>query len=103
MYTTKLRKDDPVVVVSGRERGKQGNILKINRTKGTVVVSGVNLVKKTMRKKRQEDKGGIVDVESPLNISNVMYAHKGHRSRIVYKLDKNGTKQRVTVKGGNKI
>ena len=103
MYTTKLRKDDPVIVVSGRERGKQGKILKINRTKGTVVVSGVNLVKKTMRKKRQEDKGGIVDVESPLNISNVMYANKDRRSRIVYKLDKNGVKQRVTVKGGNKI
>lgn len=84
----KLRKDDEVKVISGRERGKTGRILKVDAEKETVLIEGVNMVKKAMKKRKQQDKGGILEVESPIHISNVMYLTKsGKASKIGFRYD----------------
>ena len=69
---TRLRKDDTVQIMTGKDKGKRGKILLINRDSGRVVVQGFNMVKKAVKPKKQNEKGGIIDVEAPLSISNVM-------------------------------
>ena len=58
----KLKKDDLVQVTTGKEKGKSGKILKIDREKGKVLVAGLNMVKKARKPRRQGEKGGIVDI-----------------------------------------
>lgn len=83
----KLRKDDLVQVIAGKDRGKQGKIIRIDRDKGRAIVAGVNMVKKAMRKKNQNDRGGIVEIEAPLQLSNVMIVcKKCGPTRIGYKI-----------------
>ncbi|MBR4377174.1 MAG: 50S ribosomal protein L24 [Spirochaetia bacterium] len=72
----KLKKDDLVQVITGKEKGKSGKILKIDREKGKVLVAGLNMVKKARKPRRQGEKGGIVDIEAPIDISNVMIVCK---------------------------
>jgi len=72
----KLKKDDLVQVIAGKEKGKSGKILKIDREKGKVLVAGLNMVKKARKPRRQGEKGGIVDIEAPIDISNVMIVCK---------------------------
>ncbi len=69
--TYKIRKNDQIQIVTGKDRGKTGRILQIDRVKGRVVVEGLNMVKKAIRPKGQNQKGGISSVEAPLHISNV--------------------------------
>lgn len=68
----KFKKEDLVKVIAGKEKGKTGKIIKINRIKGTVILAGINMIKKTKKPKKQGEKGGIVEIEAPVNISNVM-------------------------------
>jgi large subunit ribosomal protein L24 len=68
----KLRKNDTVKIVAGKDVGKSGRVLEVNREKGKILVEGVNYVKKTMRKSKKNQVGGIKDIEAFLNISNVM-------------------------------
>lgn len=96
----KLRKEDLVQVMAGKDKGKQGKILKIDGEKGRVIVAGINMVKKAMKKKSQTDRGGIVELEAPLHISNVMIVcKKCGPVRIGYKLE-GDTKRRVCRKCG---
>ncbi|RKX92387.1 MAG: 50S ribosomal protein L24 [Spirochaetes bacterium] len=100
---TKLKKDDTVKVLSGKERGKTGRILKIDTVKGKVLVQGLNLVKKAVRKKSQQDKGGIIEIEAPIHISNVSLVTKsGQKTRIGYKFE-DGKKVRIARKTGEEI
>lgn len=68
----KFKKEDLVKVIAGKEKGKTGKIIKINRIKGTVILAGINMIKKAKKPKKQGEKGGIVEIEAPVNISNVM-------------------------------
>jgi len=96
----KLRREDLVQVIAGKDKGKQGKILKIDREKGRVIVAGVNMIKKAMKKKSQTDRGGIVEIEAPLHISNVMIVcKKCGPVKIGYKFD-GDTKKRVCRKCG---
>ena len=84
----KIRKDDLVEVIAGKEKGKRGNVVRVNGDEGKVIVSGVNLVKKAMKKRSQQDRGGISEVEAPLHISNVaIVCKKCGPTRIGYKID----------------
>lgn len=67
----KIKRDDEVKVIAGKNKGKTGRVLKIDSIQGRVLVEGVNMVKKAMRKKNQNDRGGIVEIEAPLAVSNV--------------------------------
>ncbi len=68
----KLKKEDLVQVVAGKEKGKTGKIVRIDREKGKVIIAGINMVKKAKKPRKQGEKGGIVEIEAPIDISNVM-------------------------------
>ncbi|MCL2295177.1 MAG: 50S ribosomal protein L24 [Spirochaetes bacterium] len=68
----KLKKNDLVKVVTGKEKGKTGTIVKVDSSKGGVIVSGINMVKKCKKPKKRGEKGGIIEIEALINISNVM-------------------------------
>ena len=72
MISTKLKKNDNVVVLSGADKGRRGKILFIDMKKGRVVVEGVNKKKKFVRPSQENPKGGIISLEYPINISKVM-------------------------------
>jgi len=73
---TKLKMEDTVTIIAGKDKGKSGKIVKIDREAGRVIVDGLNMVKKAKKPKNQQDKGGIVDIEAPIDISNVMIVCK---------------------------
>ena len=72
VHKFKLKKEDIVQVIAGKDKGKRGRILKILRGKDRILVEGVNIVKKTKRKRKQQDRGGIIEVEAALHSSNLM-------------------------------
>ena len=85
----RVKKNDDVRVIAGREKGKSGRILRVDQVKGRVLVEGINLVKKAVRKKKQNDRGGIIEIESSLHVSNVMIlCKKCGPVRTGYKLEK---------------
>ena len=97
----KIRKDDTVQVIAGKDKGKRGTVIRIVPKKDAVIVSGVNIVKKAMRKKSQQDQGGIAEIEAPLNISNVaIVCKKCGPTKIGYKID-GDKKVRVCRKCGD--
>ena len=85
----KIRKNDTVEVIAGKDKGKRGTVLSVLTKKDAVIVSGVNIVKKAMKKRSQQDQGGIAEIEAPLNISNVGIVCKkcGRPVKIGYKMD----------------
>ena len=68
----KINRDDRVLVIAGKDKGRTGTVLNVDRQTGRVTVSGINIVKKTVRRSQQNPQGGIIDVERPIHISNVM-------------------------------
>jgi len=97
---TRIKKDDTVKVLTGKEKGKTGRVLKVDRLNGRVIVQGLNMVKKAAKKKSQQDKGGIIEIEAPLHISNVAMTTKGGQvTKIGYKFD-DGKKIRFARKNG---
>ncbi|MBN2509818.1 MAG: 50S ribosomal protein L24 [Spirochaetales bacterium] len=97
---TKIKKDDTVQIIAGKDKGKSGKVLRIDRKNGRLVVQGLNMVKKTVRPKNQQDKGGIIDIEAAIDTSNVMIiCKKCGPTRIGYKLD-GDKKKRICKKCG---
>ncbi len=102
-FSTRLKKNDQVVVICGREKGKTGRILRIDSKNQRVVVESVNMVKKAVRKKNQNDRGGIMDVEAAMHISNVQLLGKsGTAVRAAYKFE-GDKKIRVNAKTGEAL
>ena len=81
---TKLKKNDTVVVIAGKDKGEKGRILSIDHKKSRVLVDGVNMVKRHRKASQENPQGGIVDMAAPLHISNVAYLHKGKPVRLGY-------------------
>ncbi|MCK5735303.1 MAG: 50S ribosomal protein L24, partial [Spirochaetaceae bacterium] len=73
---TKLKKGDQVQIITGKDKGKKGRVLRIDRITERVIVEGLNMVKKTQRPKNQNDKGGIIEIEAAVAASNVMVVCK---------------------------
>lgn len=98
--TSRIRKNDQVMVIAGKDKGKTGRVLRVDREAGRVLVEGINIVKKAMRKKSQNDRGGIVEIEAPVHMSNVMPVTKsGKPTRVGYRVE-NGKKVRVAKATG---
>ncbi len=72
MFKTRLKKNDKVKVISGNHKGKEGKILKIFRDKDSVIVEGVNIIKRHTRPTQKNPQGGITQKEAPIHISNIM-------------------------------
>jgi large subunit ribosomal protein L24 len=96
-----VKKDDMVEVVSGDHRGTRGKILKVDLIKKKVIVQGVNRVYKHVKPSRKNPQGGRVQVEQPVDISNVLpISTKTNRpTRVRFVTDENGEKKRVAVDG----
>lgn len=95
----RLKKDDTVKIIAGKDKGLTGKIVKVDPVKERVIVQGANMVKKTMKKQNAQDKGGIVEVEAPIHVSNVALLSKGSVSKVGYKME-NGKKVRYAKKTG---
>ncbi len=100
----KLKVGDKVVVISGKDKGKEGKIIKTLRTANKVVVEGVNVVKKHVKPNGQTA-GSIVEMEAAIDASNVMLVDPktGKGTRIGHTIDKNGKKVRVAKKSNSTI
>ena len=99
----KLRKGDPVVVLSGKDKGKEGTVLRVLPKEGKVIVEGVNIAKKHQRPVRATMQAGIIDKDMPMDASNVAYVHKGKPTRLGYRFDYDGKKVRVARRTGEVI
>jgi len=99
----RLKTGMSVRVISGNHKGKEGKILRIIKDRDRLVIEGVNLIKKHTRPTQDNPKGGIIEREGSLHISNVMYLYNGKVSRIGYKRLDDGSKVRVSTKSGEEI
>jgi len=98
----KLRKNDTERVIAGREKGKTGRVVRIDREKMRAVVEGLNMVKKAMKQKKQNQKGGITSVEAPLPLGKLMImCKKCGPTRIGYLMEANGKKRVCRKCGGD--
>ncbi|MBE6144569.1 MAG: 50S ribosomal protein L24 [Firmicutes bacterium] len=95
---------DKVVVIAGKDKGKEGKITKVLRDENKIVIEGVNVVKKHVKPNGQ-NAGSIVELEAPINASNAMMIDPKtkKRTRIGHKIDKNGKKVRVAKKSNEVI
>ncbi len=98
----KLKVNDEVIVIAGKDKGKTGSVVKINSKKNEVIVTGINMVKKALKPSQENPQGGFAEVERPLHVSNIAVVSpktkKGTRVRIE---NKDGKKVRVAVACGS--
>ena len=83
----KIKKGDTVKVIAGKDNGKEGKVLSVNVKKNTVTVEGVNMITKHTKPSMNNQNGGIIQQEGPIDISNVMYIHKGTATRVGFKME----------------
>ncbi len=97
-----IKKNDLVMVTNGKEKGKSGRVLKVNPEKERVIIEKINFIKKHTRPQGQQKRGGILEKEAPLHISNVMLlCEKCNKSvRIGYRILEGGKKARFCRKCG---
>ena len=100
----KIKKGDRVIVTTGRDKGKKGEVLKVLGSDDRVLVSGVNVVKKH-QKQTQRDQGGIINKEAPIQVSNIAHADPkdGSATRIGWKKLNDGRMVRFAKKSGEVI
>ena len=95
----KIKKGDTVLVISGKDRGRTGKVLRSLPKIGRIVVEGMNIKNKHVKPKRQEEKGQMVKISAPMNVSNIKFLCPkcGKASRIGYKVE-NSKKIRICKK-----
>ena len=99
----KLRKGDPVVVITGKDKGKEGVVERVMPKQNKVIVTGVNTAAKHQTARRANEQAGIIDKDMPIDASNVMYLHKGKGVRLGYTTNSKGDKVRVARPSGDEI
>ena len=99
----KLRKGDTVIVISGKDKGKEGTVSRVMPSTNQVIVDGINVAKKHQKPRGANQQGGIIDRDMPLDASNVMLVHKGKPTRVGYKTNSDGTKVRVARTTGEEV
>ena len=87
MSMLKIKKGDTVKVIAGKDKDKEGKVIAVNQKDGTVLVEGVNMLTKHTKPSVANQNGGIIHQEGPIDISNVMYVHKGKATRVGFKMD----------------
>lgn len=106
MSTVRIRKNDTVEVVSGKDRGKRGRVLQVHPKKSLILVEGVNRVKRHTKPNPQRNiKGGILERENPLHISNVMLVDPDtdRPTRVGIEVRANGTRVRIARRSGKAL
>lgn len=105
MGKIRLKKGDEVIVISGKDKGKIGKILKVLRDKDRVIVEGVAVAKRHTKPSQANPQGGIIDKEMPIHVSNVMaYDAKNKKgSRLGYVISEDGVKTRILRTSGEEF
>ena len=98
----KIKKDDMVKVIAGKDIDKEGKVISVDVKKHRVIVEGVNMISKHQKPNAQNQQGGIIKKESFIDASNVMYLHNGKATRIGAKIE-NGKKVRIAKSTGEAI
>ncbi|OUM95106.1 MAG: 50S ribosomal protein L24 [Thermobacillus sp. ZCTH02-B1] len=100
-----VKKDDMVIVITGKDKGKKGRVIAAFPRENRVLVEGVNIVKKHTRPSPKNPQGGIIEQEAPIHVSNVMHIDPktGKPTRIGYKILENGKKVRYAKRSGEVI
>ena len=99
----KLKKGDTVMVITGKDKGKQGEIAFVFQKTNKVIVNGINVAAKHQKARRANEQGGIIHKDLPLHASNVMLVHKGKKVRVGYQTKDDGTKVRIARPSGEVI
>lgn len=99
----KIRKGDKVMVLTGRDKGRTGEVFEVRPDENKALVRGINMVKRH-QKQTQTQEGGIISKEMPIDLSNVAYVGKdGKPTRIGFKIQADGKKVRVAKSSGAEI
>jgi large subunit ribosomal protein L24 len=100
--SVKIKTGDMVKIIAGKDKDKEGKVLSVEPKKNRVIVEGVNMITKHTKPSASNQAGGIVSKEAPIDLSNVMYLHKGQATRLGYKIE-DGKKVRVAKKTGEVV
>jgi large subunit ribosomal protein L24 len=99
----KIRKGDKVIVLTGRDKGRTGEVFEVRPDQGKALVRGVNMVKRHQKQTAQQE-GGIISKEAPVDLSNIAYVGKdGKPTRIGFKIQADGKKVRIAKSSGAEI
>ena len=102
MATCKIKVGDNVRVIAGKDKGKEGEVLKIDHKNGELIVKEINMITKHNKQSQQNPNGGIIKYEAPIDISNVMLLVGGKVTRVGFEV-KDGKKVRVAKVDGSAI
>jgi len=96
----KIKKNDKVLIISGKDRGKTGKVLRVFPKEGRILVEGVNIVKKHQKPKKEGEKGQVIQLPKPIDASNVkiICPHCGKASRIGYRIILKDKKQKIKTR-----
>ncbi|MCA9399131.1 MAG: 50S ribosomal protein L24 [Candidatus Omnitrophica bacterium] len=102
---SRIKKDDQVIVIAGKDKGKTGRVLKVFPAKERAVVEHINVIKKAQRPTQENQQGGFIEIEAPIHISNIMLVDKktNKPTRVGVKVLKDKSKVRVSRKSGEVI
>ncbi len=100
-----IKKGDTVAVIAGEDRGKQGRVLSVDAAKNRAIVEGVNIVKKSTKPSAKHPQGGIIEMEAPINLSNINLVDPktGKPTRVGVRVNDKGEKVRYAKKSGEEI
>jgi large subunit ribosomal protein L24 len=100
----KIKKGDKVIVLSGRDRGRSGEVIEVRTREARALVRGINMVKRHQKQSAQQE-GGIISKESPIHLSNVALADPkdGKPTRVGFKAMPDGTRVRIAKRSGVEI
>ena len=102
MATLKIKKGDTVKVIAGKDKDREGKVTSVDAKNHKIIVEGINMVTKHEKPSAQNQNGGIIQKEAALDISNVMYVHKGKPTRVGFKTE-NDKKVRFAKSTGEVI
>jgi large subunit ribosomal protein L24 len=83
----KIKKGDTVRVIAGKDKDKEGKVISVDLKNNKAIVEGINKVTKHSKPSAANQAGGIIEKEAPIDLSNVMYVHKGKATRIGFKVE----------------
>ena len=100
-----IKKDDQVVIIAGKDKGKTGRVLEVNPRQKSILIENINMVKRAQRKTQENPQGGFIDIERPIHISNVQLLDKktNKPTRFGVKILKDGSRVRISKKSGEVI
>lgn len=101
----RIRKDDQVMVIAGKDKGKTGKVLKVFPIRQRALVERINIVKKSQRKTQNNPQGGFVEMEAPIHLSNIMLVDKktSKPTRFGTSVLKDGARVRIGKRSGEAI